>query len=301
MLKVAWSSLYAHPLPEDHRFPMIKYELIPEQLIYEGTITETNLFEPCYEMDRVAYTYTHKGEYIQKCLDCSLSYHEMRRIGFPLSKQLIDREINICNGTVQAACYAMQYGAAINVAGGTHHAYSNRGEGFCIFNDQALAAHYLIHYTDIKKVLIVDLDVHQGNGTAEIFADENRVYTFSMHAERNFPFHKEKSDLDIPLKDYTGDAEYLRLLSRYLSKLIDDIEPAFIFYQAGVDVLSSDKLGRMGLTIQGCKERDKMVFGTAKKHKLPVVACMGGGYADSIRDIVEAHANTYRVCQEVFF
>jgi acetoin utilization deacetylase AcuC-like enzyme len=205
------------------------------------------------------------------------------------------------NGTLQCALYALKYGISMNIAGGTHHAFTNCGEGFCLLNDNAIAANYLLKNNLAYRILIVDLDVHQGNGTAEIFQNNNKVFTFSMHGEKNYPLHKEKSDLDIELPDGINDKQYLDLLVPALNKCIELHEPDFIFYQCGVDVLASDKLGRLALSINGCKERDKIVLELAKKHKIPIVCSMGGGYSEKISDIVEAHANTYRLAQQIFF
>jgi len=189
----------------------------------------------------------------------------------------------------------------MNIAGGTHHAFSDRGEGFCMLNDQAIGAKYLQQKGLAKKILIVDLDVHQGNGTAEIFEDDESVFTFSMHGKANYPFHKETSDLDIPLENGTTDQEYLAILKDTLPKLITTEKPDFIFYQSGVDILESDKLGKLSLTIEGCKERDRFVLQTCFDNNIPVMCSMGGGYSKDIKIIIEAHANTFRLAQEIFF
>jgi len=300
MLKIAWNKFYCHPLPEGHRFPMIKYDLIPEQLLYEGTITESNIFSPqLLEEETILLTHTH--EYWEKLKYGKLSKSEERKIGFPYSIQLVERERFITRGTIDCALFALEYGVSINVAGGTHHAYSYKGEGFCLLNDTALAANYLLSKQLSGRILVVDLDVHQGDGTAEIFNHDKRVFTFSMHGEKNYPPKKEKSDLDIPLKDGTDDDAYLEILNKNLGQLIDRFEPEFIFYQAGVDVLESDKLGRLSLTHDGCKQRDKLVLTTAKKNGIPITVNMGGGYSEKISDIVEAHANTFRLAQEIFY
>ena len=204
-------------------------------------------------------------------------------------------------GTMDAANYALQYGIAMNIAGGTHHAFTDRGEGFCLLNDIAIAANYLLDSKKTAKIMVVDLDVHQGNGTAEIFRDEPRVFTLSMHGASNYPMHKEESDLDIALPDKTEDKEYLGLLNKHLNTVFDSFEPDFIFFQSGVDVLETDKLGRLSMTIAGCKKRDDMVLNLAKKNEVPLVASMGGGYSENISHIVEAHANTYRLAQEIYF
>ncbi|AEL27436.1 histone deacetylase family protein [Cyclobacterium marinum] len=300
MLKVAWSTKYAHPLPEGHRFPMEKYDLLPEQLLYEGTLYEDNFFEPepCQEE---VITAIHESLYLEKLKGLSLSKSEIRRTGFPLSKELVEREIQIMNGSVMASLFALKDGIGMNIAGGTHHAFKDRGEGFCLLNDIAIAAKFLLTKNEIDKVLVVDLDVHQGNGTASIFENDPEVFTFSMHGKHNYPMHKEKSDLDVPLEDQTDDQTYLSLLESHLPKLITRVAPDFIIYQSGVDVLATDKLGRLGLTIQGCKERDKLVLTHAKTNKIPIMCCMGGGYSLKISDIIEAHANTFRLAQELFF
>jgi acetoin utilization deacetylase AcuC-like enzyme len=300
MLKIAFDPIYAHPLPEGHRFPMLKYELIPEQLLHEGIITADNLFLP--EMvDEDIILLTHDADYWQQLRDLTLPPKEQRRTGFPLTQLLVDRERCIAQGTIDGCGYAKEYGIAFNVAGGTHHAGSNWGEGFCLLNDQAIAANYLLNNNLSQSILIVDLDVHQGNGTAEIFEQEPRVFTFSMHGDKNFPFRKEHSDLDLPLDDGMADEEYLSLLKKTLPGLIEKQKPDFIFYLSGVDVLSSDKLGKLSLSKEACKERDRFVLSQCKQAGIPVQVSMGGGYSPQIKDIVEAHCNTYRVAVELFF
>jgi acetoin utilization deacetylase AcuC-like enzyme len=204
-------------------------------------------------------------------------------------------------GTLMATDFALQYGCSMNIAGGTHHAFTNKGEGFCLLNDQAIAARYLLNEGSASKILIVDLDVHQGNGTAEIFKNEERVFTFSIHGANNYPLNKEKSDWDIPLPDGTEDSAYLNVLENALKQIIQRFEPDFMFFQSGVDVLKTDKIGRLGLSMTGCKERDKIVFENAHLNKIPVVASMGGGYSVKISDVVEAHTQTFRLAQEIFF
>lgn len=300
MLKIAWTEIYAHPLPKNHRFPMEKYNLLPQQLLYEGTVKEENFFvpEPLTEQEVVR---THDSAYWHKLKDQLLTRQEERRTGFPLSPELVQREITIMNGTVQAALFALQHGIAMNIAGGTHHAFTDRGEGFCLLNDIAIAANHLLDKDLAKHVLVVDLDVHQGNGTAQIFQNEPRVFTFSMHGASNYPMHKEQSDLDIGLADGTDDVTYLKLLDQHLNRLLDTVQPDFVFFQSGVDILATDKLGRLGMSIEGCKERDRMVLQSCKNNRIPMVASMGGGYSERIAHIVEAHANTYRLAQEIYF
>jgi acetoin utilization deacetylase AcuC-like enzyme len=300
MLKIAWSEIYHHPLPENHRFPMVKYSLLPEQLIYEGTISEKQLFSPS-ALPEKAVLRTHQEEYWSKLKNLQLSKQEERRTGFPLSASLIEREITIMNGTVEAARYAFQYGISMNIAGGTHHAFTNRGEGFCLLNDLAIAAKEMQHEGLAERCLIVDLDVHQGNGSAEIFKNDDSVFTFSMHGESNYPMYKEVSSLDIGLRDGIEDDEYLSLLDANLPKIIDQFQPDIILYQCGVDVLKSDKLGRLSLSLEGCKQRDKRVLNLARTNKIPLVAAMGGGYSEDIKTIIEAHANTFRLATEIYF
>ncbi len=300
MLFIAFDPIYIHPLPEGHRFPMLKYELIPEQLLHEGLISNDSLFSPG-RLDEDIILLTHEKNYWERLRDLKLSDAEVRRSGFPLSSTLIDREIRIARGTIDASIQALEYGIAFNVAGGTHHAGSNWDEGFCLLNDQAIAANYLLSNSLANRILIIDLDVHQGNGTAEIFGKEERVFTFSMHAEKNFPFRKERSDLDIGLNDGTTDAEYLKLLSENLKLVFESFKPDFIFYLAGVDVLATDKLGKLNLTIAGCKQRDEMVLHYCRSFGLPVQISMGGGYSPKISDIVEAHCNTYRLAHDLYF
>ncbi|CAH0258914.1 Acetoin utilization protein AcuC [Pedobacter sp. Bi27] len=299
MIKIAWHPLYAHPLPEGHRFPMLKYELIPEQLLHEGTIAQQNLFSPEPVSEDIILL-THEKTYWEQLRDLTLSAKDQRRIGFPLNAQLLERELRITQGTIDAARFAMSNGIAFNVAGGTHHAGSNWGEGFCLLNDQAVAANYLLNKNLAKRILIIDLDVHQGNGTAEIFQKEPRVFTFSMHGDKNFPFRKEISSLDVPLADGVQDEEYLSTLNANLKKAFERARPDFVFYLSGVDVLSTDKLGKLALSKAACKERDRMVLQACKDKNLPVQVSMGGGYSIDIRDIVDAHCNTYRLAFDLF-
>ncbi|QQL51423.1 histone deacetylase family protein [Mucilaginibacter ginkgonis] len=300
MLKIAFDPIYAHPLPEGHRFPMLKYELIPGQLLHEGLITKDNLFSPD-ELDEETILRTHDREYWHQLRDLTLSAKEQRRIGFPLSAKLVEREIRIAKGTIDGCKYAFEYGVAFNVAGGTHHAGTNWGEGFCMLNDQAIAANYLLHHKLASSVLVVDLDVHQGNGTAQIFENQPQVFTFSMHGANNFPARKEHSDLDIPLPDGTDGESFLTILKDTLPKLIAQQKPDFIFYLAGVDVLATDKLGKLSLSKDDCKARERFVFEQCKANNIPVQVSMGGGYSADIRDIVNAHCNTYRVADELYF
>jgi acetoin utilization deacetylase AcuC-like enzyme len=300
MLKIAYDPIYAHPLPEDHRFPMLKYELIPAQLLHEGVISRSNLFSPDLLAEDIIIR-THDENYWHQLRDLTLPPKEQRRTGFPLSARLVEREIRIAKGTIDGCRYAFESGVAFNVAGGTHHAGSNWGEGFCLLNDQAVAANYLLDNELAKSILIIDLDVHQGNGTAQIFENEPRVFTFSMHGANNFPYRKERSDLDIPLQDGVSDDEFLGILKTTLPRLIEKQKPDFIFYLSGVDILATDKLGKLALSKEACKARDQFVFEQCITHNIPAQVSMGGGYSPQIKDIVEAHCNTFKAAIDLYF
>jgi acetoin utilization deacetylase AcuC-like enzyme len=300
MLKIAYHPIFKHNLPLGHRFPMSKYELLHQQLLHEGTCVPSNFFEPSLPVDEHILE-VHSQTYLDELKNLTLDKQAARKIGFPLSEKLVEREYIITQGTIEGCEFAMKYGIAMNIAGGTHHAFPGHGEAFCLFNDQAIGAKYLLKKGLAKKILIVDLDVHQGNGTAVIFKDDVSVYTFSMHGASNYPFRKEKSDLDIAVSDNSGDEEYLQLLKKTLPKLIEEQQPDFIFYLSGVDILETDKLGKLSCSIEGCKERDRFVLQMCKDLKIPVQISMGGGYSPNIKTIIEAHANTYRVAQELYF
>jgi acetoin utilization deacetylase AcuC-like enzyme len=305
MLYIANDPIYCHPLPtgpngEPHRFPMLKYELIPEQLLYEGTCSSENFFSPG-TLDERWILGIHTQEYWEDLKQLRISEKMVRRIGFPLSARLIERETRIAQGTIECTHHASKYGVSMNVAGGTHHAYADRGEGFCLLNDVAIAANYLLKNKLATKILVIDLDVHQGNGTAVIFQNDPRVFTFSIHGKDNYPLHKEISDLDIALPTGTQDAEYLGLITQTLPSLFEKQKPDFAFYISGVDILGTDKLGKLKVSIEGCRQRDEFVFEQCQAHQVPVVVSMGGGYSPRIADIVEAHCNTFRTAQKMYF
>jgi acetoin utilization deacetylase AcuC-like enzyme len=300
MFPIAFHPIYKHPLPEGHRFPMLKYELLPQQLLHEGIALKTDFFEPeIIPIETVLRV--HTKEYVSDLLDLTLDARAARKIGFPLSKELVERELRIAQGTILGSEKAFETIVAFNIAGGTHHAYSDRGEAFCLLNDQAIAAQYLLDKKLAKKILIIDLDVHQGNGTAEIFQKNDNVFTFSTHGKSNYPFKKETSDLDIAFEDNTSDEDFLKTISEIIPKLIEQQKPDFIFYLAGVDILASDKLGKLGCSIDGCKKRDEIVFQNCEHYQIPVQVSMGGGYSPEIKTIIEAHANTYRVAKDILF
>jgi acetoin utilization deacetylase AcuC-like enzyme len=300
MLKIAHDPCYAHPLPPKHRFPMIKYELIPEQLLYEGTAGPANFFRPPPVSEAVV-RWTHEAAYWERLKSLRLSYHEERRTGFPHSELLIHRERVITQGTILCAEHALAAGCGINVAGGTHHAYTNRGEGFCLLNDFAVAANYLLRTGQAQRILIIDLDVHQGQGTAQIFRNEPRVFTFSMHGADNYPLHKEASDWDVPLPRGTGNAAYMAELRAVLPRLLQQHRPDCCFYLAGADVIEQDRLGRLALTLAGVRQREYYVLQTLRAAGLPVAIAMGGGYAPRVADVVDAHCIVYRAAQQVYY
>jgi acetoin utilization deacetylase AcuC-like enzyme len=306
LFPIAFHSIYQHPLPEGHRFPMLKYELLPQQLIHEGTAIESDFFEPSKLCEGIDVLRVHTDQYLQDLQQLTLDKRAARKLGFPLSEQLVERELRIAQGTIEGCLKAYDHRVAMNIAGGTHHAYTDHGEAFCLLNDQAIAARYLQHHGYAEKILIVDLDVHQGNGTAEIFQNDDSVFTFSMHGAGNYPFKKEVSDLDIAVPDRSGDNYYLNELKNTLPDLIAQERPDFIFYLCGVDVLESDKLGKLSMTLDGCKERDRFSLSAFAKARtktnafIPVQCSMGGGYSPEIKTIIEAHANTFRVARSIF-
>lgn len=300
MFKIAFHPIYVHPLPEGHRFPMEKYDLLPRQLQHEGTADPDDFFAPNL-IDLKWLEGIHSDEYIKKLQQLKLSRSEERQTGFPVTKELVEREFRIVEGTRLCTEYALRDGVAFNSAGGTHHAFRDRGEGFCLLNDQAVAANYLLRTGKANSILIVDLDVHQGNGTAAIFEQEANVFTFSVHGEHNYPLRKEKSSRDVGLPDGISTADYLETVEFHLNDILNDFHPDFVFYQCGVDIIETDKLGRLNVSISGCRRRDELVLSRFKDFSIPVVCTMGGGYSKEIRHIVEAHANTYRVAKSLYF
>ena len=278
------------PLPPGHKFPMRKYRLLRDLLTADGVYT----LEPAPYADREAIERVHDPAYVRGFLEGSLDPRVMRRIGFPWSEALVRRTLGSVGGTLAATADALESGFGGNLAGGTHHAFHAEGSGFCVFNDIAVA----IRNTG-RRAAVVDLDVHQGDGTALIFADDPEVLTLSMHSSGNFPFRKQQSNIDVELADGTGDGEYLERLAEVLPRVIA-FRPEIVFYQSGVDALAGDKLGRLALTHQGLKERDRLVFGCCRQQGIPFVITLGGGYADPIERTAEAHANTFRIAAETY-
>ncbi|MEO0899847.1 MAG: histone deacetylase [Bacteroidota bacterium] len=299
MLKVFHSDRFVPTLPEGHRFPIEKYRLVREQLLYEGTLSEHHL-EESHRVAEEAILRIHERYYWESIRELKLDERALRKIGFPQSPQLVERSQRSTQGTLSAAIQAASSGIGMNIAGGTHHAYSGHGEGFCILNDLAIGSKYLLENNLAKQILIVDLDVHQGNGTAKIFEDEERVFTFSMHGEKNYPLKKEKSDIDIDLATGMQDDEYLNILDDQLPRLIKKVKPDFVFYQSGVDVLETDSLGKLSLSREGCKKRDALVIETMAEMEIPLAVCIGGGYSSKLSDTVEAHSNTFRIAADVY-
>ena len=298
-IPIAFDSCYRLPLDKDHRFPMEKYELLPQQLLLEGTCKKEDFFVPKkVELKKVLRIHTQK--YVERLCNLKLTKNEIRIIGFPLTQELIKREFLITGGTIMGAEKALDYGISMNIAGGTHHAFPDRGEAFCLLNDQAVAAQHLLDTGKAKRILILDLDVHQGNGTANIFKNNPNVFTCSVHGKNNYPFKKELSDFDLSLEDKCDDSTYLNKIELLISKLHKKVNPDFIFYLCGVDVLESDKLGRLSLSKYGCRKRDELVLSYCKEKKIPVQCSMGGGYSKDLKIIIEAHANTYRIAKYLF-
>ena len=293
-LSIFFSDQYLYTLPDHHRFPIDKYILVKEQLVYQGIIQQTQLTDPglCHEDDILR---VHTSEYWQAVKTQSLPPRMVRRIGLPNTEFSVKRARSSVAGTIAAAESALQTGLGINLAGGTHHAYPDRGEGFSTLNDIAIASRRLLKRKLVDRILIVDLDVHQGNGNAFIFQNDPAVFTFSMHGKANYPLKKEQSDWDIGLPTGTEDKEYLALLEQALPKLIKQQQPQMVFYQSGVDVLATDKLGKLALSKEGCRRRDELVFEHCSLQRIPVVTTMGGGYSKRMADIVNAHCNTIQV------
>lgn len=280
---------YAIPLPEGHKFPMQKYAMVRDLLAPEGIFEfrEAALAEP--DVIELA----HDAEYVRRFLDGTLDRAVIRRIGFPWSEGLVRRTLASVGGSLAAAEDAMQYGWGGNLAGGTHHAFKNEGSGFCVFNDIAVIIQWLRSRGLIRRAAVIDLDVHQGDGTAQIFEHDSDVLTLSLHGRNNFPFRKQRSRIDVDLPDGTEDAEYLERLQAALPQVFA-FDADLLIYQAGVDALATDTLGRLALTPQGLEERDELVLQACKRSGRPVVLTLGGGYSKPIERTAEAHASTYR-------
>lgn len=296
--KLFYSPYYYADIGEGHVFPIKKFELVRDILLDEGTLQKKEIIEPKpAKFEDV--TLVHTEDYVTRLKNGTLDKKEVRRLGLPWSESLVRRTFLAVSGTISASFSALENGISSNLAGGTHHAFPDRGEGFCVMNDVAVAIRVLQRENLAKRFLIVDCDVHQGNGTAFIFQTEEEIFTFSMHGEKNYPLFKEKSNLDIELRDGTADAEYLEILNEALPRIFLH-NPDIVFYLGGADPFENDKLGRLSLTLEGLKKRDEMVLRFAKEHGVPIVTTMSGGYAKDIKDTVEIHCNTIRAVKRVF-
>ena len=290
-VRAFYSDHFVLPLPEGHKFPMAKYSGLRERILAERILAPEDLHEaPAASLDDLRLV--HDLHYINAVVNGTVAADIQRRIGFPWSPEMVERSRRSVGATIAAARAALDDGVAANLAGGTHHAFADRGEGFCIFNDVAVAARVLQRDLHAGRVAIIDLDVHQGNGTAAIFKDDPSVFTFSMHGENNFPFKKEISDLDVALADGTADDEYLSSLRVHLGEVLNRHRPDFMFYLAGADPFEGDRLGRLKLTIDGLRTRDEIVLRACAAAGLPVALSMSGGYASDINAIITIHANT---------
>ncbi|MEO6055380.1 MAG: histone deacetylase [Gemmatimonadales bacterium] len=288
----AWSSArFTIALPDGHRFPIAKYARIRDEIVARGLLTAGGIEEPD-RAERWTLGLVHTPRYIDAVVDGGLTAPEVRRLGFPWSGQLRERSLHTVQGTVEAAHDALACGLGINLAGGTHHAFPGHGEGFCVFNDVAIAIRVLQHAGRITRAAVVDLDVHQGNGTARIFADDPDVFTFSMHGARNYPFRKERSALDVELDDGCADATYLAALDAHLGPVLDLARPDIVFYLGGADPFVHDRFGRLGLSVGGLGARDRRAFEAFRRRGLPVVVTMAGGYARDLEDVVRIQTNT---------
>ena len=296
--RIFYSPYYYAEIGENHVFPIKKFELVRDKLLAEGTLHENEIIEP--QSAKIEdLLLVHTEDYITRLCAGTLDKKEVRKLGLPWSQSLVRRTFLAVSGTINAAFCALETGIASNLAGGTHHSFPDRGEGFCVLNDVAVAVRVLQRENLASRFLIVDCDVHQGNGTAFIFQNEEEIFTFSMHGEKNYPLFKEKSNLDIELRDGTADAEYLETLSEALPRIFMH-DPDVVFYLGGADPFEKDKLGRLKLTMEGLKKRDEMVLEFAKQRETPIVTTMSGGYAKDINDTVEIHANTIRAVKKVF-
>lgn len=298
-LTAFYSDRFVLPLPEGHKFPMAKYSLLRERIVAEGIVSPDDLHEaPLAAIDDLRLV--HTSEYVDAVLTGTVPKDIQRRIGFPWSMQMVERSRRSVGATIAASLSALDDGVAANLAGGTHHAFADRGEGFCVFNDVAVGCRVLQRDHHARRIAIVDLDVHQGNGTAAIFAGDESVFTFSMHGDKNFPFKKEQSDLDVALPDGTGDDAYLELLRHHLPDVLNRHQPDFVFYLAGADPYEGDRLGRLKMTIDGLRERDAIVLSACRGAGLPVAISMSGGYATNVDAIVTIHTNTIRTAADPY-
>ena len=300
MLRVWTSARYTFPLPEGHRFPIAKYALLREKVLIDGIVAPDAVREPD-RASRDALLRVHTADYVDRFTDGKLSVPELRQLGFPWSPALVERSLRAVGGTCEAASAALVDGVAMNLAGGTHHAFADHGEGFCVFNDVAVAIRMLQRDERVRRVAIVDLDVHQGNGTNAIFAGDDSVFTFSMHGGRNYPFHKVPGSLDVELADGTGDDDYLNQLADLLPVVLSRAQPDLVVYLAGADPHEGDSLGRLRLSFAGLARRDALVIDQCREVGLPIAITIAGGYGRNLSDTVRIHAETARIASEAAF
>ena len=292
-MKVFYSDHFVLPLPEGHRFPMVKYSMLRERVARDGICGPGELLTPRALADEEILR-AHSPDYLERVVSGTLTDKEMRRIGFPWSEKMVERSRRASGGTLGACLAALDEGFAANLAGGTHHAFSDRGEGYCVFNDSAIAARAVQAAGLAERVVVIDTDVHQGNGTAEILHEDPTVFTFSIHGAKNFPFHKEESDLDAPLPDGVGDTEFLATLEENLEAALDAADASIAIYLAGADPFEGDRLGRLSVTKSGLAKRDRIVLETCRERGIPVALTMAGGYASEVEDTVDVHFQSIR-------
>lgn len=292
MLKAFYSDRFVLPLPPGHRFPMQKYRMLREAVAAD--LPEV-VFEEAPRASDGVLALAHHPDYIQRVSGGMLSQSQQKAIGFPWSPEMVERSRRSAGATIAACRAALAEGVSINLAGGTHHAHADRGQGFCVFNDAAIAARLMQAERRVSRVAVVDLDVHQGDGTAAILENDDSVFTLSLHGERNYPFDKARSDLDVALPDGTGDTEYLAQLELALSQMFARFDPQLLIFLAGADPFEGDRLGRLHLTMAGMAARDRMVMEAARARSLPVAIAMAGGYGRVIEDTVAVHLQTIRI------
>lgn len=297
-MRVSYAPGYYAPIPEEHIFPMKKFTGLYRYLLEHEIIDDSDIVEPSM-VDMTNLLTTHSARYANGIMEGNLEYRELRRLGLPWSKKLAIRSRLAVQGTINAALMALQDGISGNLAGGTHHAMSDYGEGFCVFNDVAVAINVLQQSMWAKKILVIDCDVHQGNGTAEIFKDNPDVFTFSLHGANNYPFKKPPSTYDIGLADDTGDKIYLKTLGDALDTVFQKFKPDLVFYLGGIDPLETDHFGRLSLTTEGLERRDRIVIKKIKTEDVPLVLLLSGGYAPTLGQTVSAHALMYKTAKEL--
>ncbi len=298
-MRVWYCDHFEVDLPAQHRFPMSKYRALRNQLT-DAHILKPDELVAATPIDRETLASAHSADYLRACFSDTLSEDAIRRLGFPWSQSLLQRSLASAAGTLNAARHAVAHGFGANLAGGTHHAHADFGSGYCVFNDLAVAAKTLLAEGVVRQVLVVDLDVHQGDGTAAICAGDSRIFTFSMHGEKNFPFRKQHSTRDVGLIDGVDDNVYLEALDENLTAVLESADPDLVLYQAGVDVLADDTLGRLNLTLSGIGQRDAMVFEASQRRGIAVAVTLGGGYSNPISKTVDAHCETYRQAKRFF-